>query len=173
MKLNPVIKELLILIFMMIGLIVAAALFIANMRLEFAVHHPYILANWMALTPAAMLMALIVIYIVKEAFYAYHRKFQNLILLSSLFFEIIILLYAIVLTARMIALASGSVIIYPPLSALHDKPLVSHPEPPSPAFVDIFQYFVYAEIILLTALVIFAVITGKNWNINQRENQIQ
>jgi hypothetical protein len=121
--------------------------------------------------PALLLIT--IIYFIKEAFYCYKRRFQNLVLLTSVFFINLILLFCVGLIfniSSQIGVYNHRWTIYPPLSAL-PKALPNNPLNPSPVFNNMLHILLVIQIIFLIILVIIAVITGKNWNTSKREHE--
>jgi len=112
-----------------------------------------------------ILILLSLIYIIKEAFYQYKRRFQNLVLLTTVLFVNIYFLSITKFFAVLFSINCGRT-IYPPLSALHDnRPPVS-----SSDFDERLTNMFYIQIFFLLILVIIAVLTGKNWDTKQSES---
>jgi heme/copper-type cytochrome/quinol oxidase subunit 1 len=121
-----------------------------------------------------VLLLVTVIYLIKEAFYGYKRRFQNLVLLTCFFVVNVILFFGVSFLYN-IASQTGANnrgwIIYPPLSAmprtLPDGSFLS-----SALFSNISHILLFIQIFFLLILVIIAVLTGKNWNVNKREQEL-
>ncbi|MDP9078026.1 MAG: hypothetical protein M3O71_11415 [Bacteroidota bacterium] len=112
-----------------------------------------------------ILILVFVIYIIKEAFYQYRRKPQNIILLLVVFFINIGLLMFIKSLSVMSGLTDNvkGGTLYPPLSALP----AHHSHSTSVRYgslSDIVQILSYTQIFFLALLVIIAILTGRNWN---------
>ena len=120
------------------------------------------------ITGLPVFLLIFIVYIIKEAFYNYRRRLQNLILLTALFFiniESSIFIGSLAKMSKTISQFKGWT-IYPPLSALPTHQPTVAPLQPDP-FSHITQIFFYMQIFFLALLVILAVITGKNWNLNK------
>ena len=112
-----------------------------------------------------VLILLALIYLVKEAFYHYRRKFQNLILLTTVLFVNIYFLSITKFFAVWFSINCGGT-VYPPLSALRDnKPPMS-----SSSFADTLSILFFIQIFFVLLLVIIAFLTGKNWKFKQSES---
>ncbi|WP_094572231.1 hypothetical protein [Mucilaginibacter xinganensis] len=115
-----------------------------------------------------VLLLIFFIYIIKEAFYKYKRRLQNIILLLSLFFiniEVSKFIGSLAVMSKKTSQFNGWT-IYPPLSASSShQPIMAAPQP-NP-FVGITQIIFYLQIFLVALLVILAIVTGKNWNSNK------
>jgi hypothetical protein len=112
-----------------------------------------------------ILILLSLIYIIKEAFYHYKRRFQNLILLVTVLFVNIYFLSITKFFAVFFSISCGRT-VYPPLSAMHDN----RPPLSSSAFEGRLTNLFYIQIFFLVLLVIIAILTGKNWNSKQSES---
>ena len=113
----------------------------------------------------AILILLSLIYLIKEAFHRYRRRFQNIILLITLLVVNIYFLSITKFFAVLFSINCGRT-IYPPLSALHDN----RPPLSSSDFGDRLTDMFYIQIFFLLVLVIIAILTGKNWNAKQSES---
>ncbi len=121
-----------------------------------------------------VLLSMTVVYLIREAFYGYKRRFQNLVLLTSLFMVNAILFFGVSFLYN-IASQTGSNsrgwIIYPPLSAM-PRTLPDGAFLASPLFSNISNILLFIQIFFMLILVIIAVLTGKNWNVNKREQEL-
>jgi heme/copper-type cytochrome/quinol oxidase subunit 1 len=122
--------------------------------------------------PVLLLTA--IIYLIKEAFCGYKRRFQNLVLLTSCFMVNVILIFGVSFlynVASQTGANNRGWIIYPPLSGmpatLPDGAFLA-----STLFSNISHILLFIQIFFLLILVIIAVITGKNWNVNKREQEL-
>ena len=118
-------------------------------------------------TPATIVMApvlllIFIIYIIKEAFYRYRRRPQNIILLIVLFLINILSSMFARLMAKMSVILEQTKggTLYPPLSALPQHLHAIRHKP----FVNFAQIIFFEQIFFLALLVILAIVTGKNWN---------
>jgi hypothetical protein len=168
MKLKTIIIELAILVAVFIATWLSAFWFtgahqIDSPTLDIGLYDTYLVLPWLTIIVQPFLMLITLIYFVKEGFYRYQRKFQNIILLTSNFIFIIYLNKFFSLTGFM---GKGGWTIYPPLSAIpkENKPyqdiLVIH---------HIEQILFFILIIFMLILVISAILTGKNWKIKPYE----
>jgi len=161
MKLNPLIRELLLLITLSLIVIlifcIATSAHSGNKLFDISLHNVYfIIAGRLFIIP--VLLALItVVYIIKEAFYVYKRKFQNIVLLISTLLANIYLLFFVKLSAVLFAINCGRT-VYPPLSALRN----SRPPMSSSNFDDRLTILFYIQIIFLVVLVTISILTGKS-----------
>ncbi|WP_183567250.1 hypothetical protein [Mucilaginibacter sp. SP1R1] len=115
----------------------------------------------------AFLMLTTIVYLLKEGFYHYKRKAQNLILIiANLLF--LIALYPLSTLVNMIPKPAWT--LYPPLSALPKATSLSYNQNVR-AFFFIKQITPGMIIIFMLILVISAILTGKNWNIHKHEHQ--
>ena len=171
MKPKNIIIELLIVLAIAIAssLIVqfAFSVFLGNLSLDIKFHDTYFTAPQSLFLVPFVFLAMLV-YAVKEALYRYKRTFQNLILLTSIFLFNVQLLFYYKIAAKLSILPSGWT-IYPPLSALPQHNLTSHPSP-SP-FRGILEILFYTQIFFAVLLVIIAVLTGKNWKTKNGTNK--
>ena len=171
MNLKPFIKELLLLITIALAVILifwfGSQIYPRNTSFEIALNDTYfIIAGKLFILPV-FLGLIMIIYIVKEAIYFFRRKFQNIVLLiSTLLFNIYLLFFAKFFTVFFAV--NGGRTVYPPLSALRDN------NPPmSLSGVDRrLTILLFIQIFFLIILVIIAILTGKNWNINKREQEL-
>ncbi|MBB6108133.1 hypothetical protein [Mucilaginibacter lappiensis] len=169
MKLKPIITEVIILAVIYIVARLSVPLFIGNTSMDINFNDTYWVINQSAIvilifTVPVFLMLTTVTYLIKEGFYRYKRKVQNLILIVANFLFITVI-YLLSLLFNMIQKAGGT--LYPPLSALpktvspahHDSNVVYTAMQITPALI----------IIFMLILVITAILTGKNWNLNKNE----
>jgi hypothetical protein len=171
MKLKPIITEVIILIIIYIVArlfvpLLAGNIWGGNSALDINVHDTYFVINQsiiatLIFTTPVFLMVVTVIYLIKEGFYRYKRKLPNLILIIANFLFLTVM-YPLSVLVNMIQKAGG--VLYPPLSALpktappiHDDSNTAYTT--MPALI----------IIFMLILVITAILTGKNWNLNKNE----
>jgi len=142
-------------------------------KIDFNLHDTYFVINNTKekIFVFPVLLMLIMVYVIKEAFYGYHRRFQNIVLIAAIFLVNIFLLSCVglfhLVTSKLDGMQRGW-IIYPPLSALPKvRPLnaLQHKS----LFEAAWQILLFMQMFFLVLLVIIAVITGKNWNHYKRE----
>ena len=169
MKLNPLLRELFIFIAIFAAAILLFGFTFARIwakaipGVDFDAN--LIRYGFVLITPL-LVVFITAIYLIKEAFYGYKRKFQNIIILSATFLTNV----AIALVIKLVAIhfaSTGGTTIYPPLSALHDDPSTA-----KLAFDQQRSILLFIQIIFLVLLVIIAVLTGKSWHIKQSETKI-
>ena len=177
MKLETAIKiEIIILMFLAVFLVVLWTTAFGNDTLDITLHDTYfVMTNTKEkIFVFPLLLLITIIYLIKEAFYGYERKFQNLVLLTGIFLINVILLRAVglfhTITAKLDSYTRGWT-IYPPLSALPKTP-PANALPHSSLFQDAWQILLFIQIFFLIILVIIAVLTGKNWNVNKRVQEL-
>lgn len=125
-------------------------------RLEISLQDTYlILSGWQAWIPFSALAT--ITYFIREAFYGYKRRFQNLILITCNLL-LLIQLIGVIRLAYIFSLKGGWT-IYPPLSAL-PQPSAQIPNAPSGG------WFVFCSIILFFILTLMfgTFLAGKSWN---------
>ncbi|HEY8929980.1 MAG TPA: hypothetical protein VIM55_12355 [Mucilaginibacter sp.] len=134
-----------------------------NRQPDFNLHDTYYVSVGGMVMPPVLCFLIFIVYLVKEAFYRYQRRFQNIILLASLAGVNILLLFGANIARRLskdIVPAGDGFTIYPPLSALPK----AQPPAGSPNLLDhYFEILLYTQIFFLVMLVIVAVVTGLNW----------
>jgi len=165
MKLKPFLIELAILIAAV--LLVRLVVFFGRVQFDINLHDTYVVSS-APIIGLPVFLLIFVIYIIKEAFYRYKRRLQNLILLIALFIINIELSKFIGSLAKMSKTVSQfkGWTVYPPLSALPShQPTVTPPQ--LDPFSPISQIFFYMQIFFMALLVILAIVTGKNWNTNK------
>jgi len=169
MKLKPVITEVIILLVIYIAARLSISLFIGNTSLDINFNDTYWVISQSVIvilifTAPVFLMLTTITYLIKEGFYRYKRKLQNLILIVANFLFLTVM-YPLSVLVNMIQKAGGT--LYPPLSAL--------PKTVSPAHHDSNVLYIFMQItpaliiIFMLILVITAILTGKNWNLNKNE----
>jgi len=166
MKAKPVIIELVILTITAVIVCWFLGVF-SDVKYDINLHDTYFVLIGRIIALPVLCFLIFVVYLAKEGFYRYRRRFQNIILLLSTFCINILLLigfnFARQLTAEIKPSQNGWT-IYPPLSAL---PKVPANVPLTLPFEYFFNVFMYTQIFFLLLLVIVAVVTGKNWNPNK------
>ncbi|MCO5946304.1 hypothetical protein [Mucilaginibacter flavidus] len=172
MKAKPLIIELVILI--VVSSLTTAMLFwvtgfhkVYGPAIDIPLHDAYFTFATKTILLPALSILIFIVYAVKEAFYRYCRRLQNLILLSSIILINICFPFGFNLVRGLAAEMRPSPngwTIYPPLSAL---PKVQPNIPKEMPFEHFFNVFAYTQIFFILLLVIVAVITGKNWNPNK------
>ena len=173
MKPKLIVKEiaLLLAVFILLWLIVfkiSGAAKLSSPSFEINLHDTYFVMRWTSLVVIPFLIVTTFIYLIREAFFRYRRRLQNLILLLSTF---ILNLYLLRLSQFAFYIASQSSessnwTVYPPLSGLpklHQQP--SH-------FNEILQILTYIPILFIVILVIVAILVGKNWKYNNEKTQL-
>ncbi|NHA06567.1 hypothetical protein G7092_22350 [Mucilaginibacter sp. HC2] len=169
MKLKPIITEVIILI----AIYLATRLFVpflagsweGNASLDINLHDTYFVIDWSVIIIPVFLMLTTIIYLVKESFYCYKRRLQNLILIIANFLFLLII-YPLSALLNMIPKPDWT--IYPPLSALPNG-VISTADKGENILYFIKQITPALIIIFMLILVITAILTGKNWNLNKNE----
>ena len=120
-----------------------------------------------------VLLFVTLVYLIKEAFHTYMRRFQNVVLLTSVFLANMVFIYFISffhgIVSQMIGNDQAGWTIYPPLSAIPRKfPYQKFPE--TSVIHSHWQVLFSIQIFFLVLLVIIAILTGKNWNAKQSES---
>ncbi len=169
MKLKPIITEVIILIVIYL----ATRLFVpflagsweGNASLDINLHDTYFVIDWSVIIIPVFLMLTTIIYLVKESFYRYKRRRQNLILIIANFLFLLII-YPLSALLNMIPKPGWT--IYPPLSALPNG-VISTADKGENILYFIKQATPIVIIIFMLILVITAILTGKNWNWNKNE----
>ncbi|SHN18431.1 hypothetical protein SAMN05216524_106204 [Mucilaginibacter sp. OK098] len=163
MKLKPFLIELAILIASIL-LVHLLVIFFGRTQFDINLHDTYVVSSGSIISLPVFLLIFIV-YIIKEAFYRYKRRLQNLILLTALFFinmEVSTFVGSVTQMSKTVSQFKGWT-VYPPLSALPSHQPAVVPLQPDP-FSRISEIFFYMQIFFLALLVILAIVTGKNWN---------
>ncbi|SDP87417.1 hypothetical protein SAMN05428975_3243 [Mucilaginibacter sp. OK268] len=122
----------------------------------------YFVIKRSTITIPAFLLLTTVTYLIAEFFYRYKRRLQNLILIIANFL-FLITLYPFSTLLNLVPKPGWT--IYPPLSALPK----STPDQEMNTFYFIKQMTPVLVIIFMLILVITAILTGKNWNLNKHE----
>jgi len=155
-------------------LIVSWTISFGNDAIDMNFHDTYLVVEGtkekILVFPLLLLIALV--YLIKEAFYAYRRRFQNVVLLSSIILINAVLTYLVSFFHGIITQLigdRGGWTIYPPLSAIPRK-LPDQKFPDTSTFHSTWQVVFYIQIFFLLLLVIIAFLTGKNWNAKQSES---
>jgi heme/copper-type cytochrome/quinol oxidase subunit 1 len=167
MKPKPIIKEIILLVsvFLIIWLIAFCITGTIKLNREFSInlHDTYFVIAWSRLIVVPYLFIVSVIYLVREAFFKYNRRLQNIMLLVTLLLIIVILLGIDSFISTLAPQTSGWT-IYPPLSALPQQNVQ-----PAPLITATLQILFYLQIFFILLLVIVAILTGKNWkSINEK-----
>jgi hypothetical protein len=170
MKLKPFLIEIAIIT----ALVLLARLLIilfGNAPLDINRHDTYVVSSGFIIGLPTLLLIFIV-YIIKEGFFRYGRRLQNVILLIVIFVINIELSKYIEAVATLSKTINGfnRLTIYPPLSALPTHPPIVAAPSPSP-FGNMAQALFFLQIFFLVLMVIIAVLTGKNWNHNKNASQ--
>ena len=172
MKPKPIIKELSLLAFLLVAVIVgfwvATSINSSNSSFDIELHDIYFSFSVRVIFMPFFLLLVTLVYLIKEAFHGYRRMFQNFVLLISLVLINLYLLFIAKFAGITTSFKPGWT-IYPPLSAL-PKAVPGSILTPSPIFKNMWEIVLSAQIFFLLLLVIIAVITGKNWNPNKSEN---
>lgn len=110
------------------------------------------------------LVLLIIIFLVKETYHHFKYRFPNLILLTAIFLLNVLIFDAMQRAVKYIPLTS-SWTIYQPLPALPK----TESSPVTNLLITQFLHILfYIELVFMALLVIVAILTGKNWNNNER-----
>lgn len=163
MKLKPFLIELAILIAAVLLVHLLVILF-GRTQFDINLHDTYVVSSG-AIISLPVFLLIFIVYIIKEAFYRYKRRLQNIILLIALFFinmEVSKFIGSLAKMSKTVSQFKGWT-IYPPLSALPSHQPIVLPTQPDP-FSHISEIFFYMQIFFLALLVILAIVTGKNWN---------
>ena len=169
MKLKPIITEVIILAPIYIATRLSGPFLTAswggNSALDINLHDTYFVIDRSVINIPVFLMLTTIIYLIKEGFYRYKRRLQNLILIIANFLFLIVV-YPFSVLLNMIPKPGWT--IYPPLSALPKA------EPPYEQKMEntlyaIKQGTLIVIIIFMLILVITAILIGKNWNSNKNE----
>jgi len=167
MKPKPIIKEIILLVFVFLIIWLIAFCITGTIKLnrEFSInlHDTYFVIAWPRLIIVPYLFIVTIIYLVREAFFKYNRRLQNIILLVALLLIIVILLILNRFISNIAPETSGWT-IYPPLSALPKQQAQA-----APLITASLQILFYLQIFFILLLVIVAILTGKNWkSINEK-----
>jgi len=112
--------------------------------------------HWSSLVIPILSIVIALLYLIREAFFKYRRRLQNLILLFSTFFLNLYLFRFIQFASAFIATQTLGWSIYPSLSALPK----AHPQPPQSE--NILNVLTYIPIPFMLILVIVGILVGKN-----------
>ena len=170
MKPKLIIKEILILssIFILVWLTIykiTGSRSLVNLILDINLHDSYFVIHGSSLIPLSSTV-IALLYLIREAFFRYRRRLQNLILLFSTFLLNLSLLRFIQFVSAYIATQTLGWSIYPPLSALPK----AHPQPPQSEKV--LQILTYIPIPFMVILVIVGILVGKNWKFGNEKAQL-
>lgn len=115
--------------------------------------------SWQNLIFAPFLLLTLLVYAIRAAINRFKNQLQNLILIASDFLFVIILIKTYAFLSR---IDSNSA-----LTILKGRPQPANTHPVN--WLE--QTLLVSVIIFLSILVITAMLTGKNWNLNKNENQ--
>jgi len=171
MKPKLIVKEIVLVsaIFVLIWLImfkISGAARLLNPSLEINLHDTYFVMQWSSLIVLPFLLVTTFTYLIREAFFKYRRRIQNIVLLLSTFLlNLYLLRFTQFATAYIASLTLGWT-IYPPLSALpkaHPQPFQSEKS---------LQALTYIPIPFMLILVIVAILVGKNWKFGDEKAKL-
>jgi len=171
MKPKTFIKEILLVALLLVAVIiifwVATSVKFGNSPFDIELHDLYFsIAGKMLVLPAFLLVSMVV-YLIKEAFYKYQRRIQNIILLISTFGVNVYVLFFLKFLAILFSINCGGT-VYPPLSAMHDsRPLMS-----SSSFDNRLTTLFYIQLIFLVILVFVSILAGNSLNNTKNEHQV-
>ena len=124
MKLTPLIKELLLIALIATSVILMfwfySQVYMGNTAFDIALNDTWFIIMKRLFVIPALLLLIAIVYSIKESFYYYRRRFQNMILLTSIFLINIELLLCNRIAAKMSARVSGWT-IYPPSFSITQK----------------------------------------------------
>jgi hypothetical protein len=174
MKWKPILIELGILLGIFILALVFSLLFtgtlFGNAALDINMHDTYFVGkfSWWIVTFPPFFVLVLLIYLIRAVVGHFSNSIVNIAVTSGIFFNVLVLLrvYKSFLVIENRIRSSAIVTLYPPLSALNDV------QKPVKDFRDSepFSHVIFVILIVfLVLLVVSAVITGKNWNINKHE----
>lgn len=145
--------------------------YVSNTALDIDMHDTYFVIQPTPIILTASLLLTTLVYLIKEGFKHYKRRFQNIILLTANFLFLVKLYPYTVFTST---LSAPGWTVYPPLSALgKNAPPISN-ELYHHLFVLMLikQILPFVVVLFMLILVITAVITGKNWHTQPHEQTI-
>lgn len=137
-----------------------------NPILDINFHDTYFVIHGLSLAVPLFLIIITSLYLIREAFFLYRRRLQNLILLFSTFLLNLYLLRLIQFFSAFLATQTLGWSIYPPLSTLPK----AHPRPSQSE--NIFNVLTYIPIPFMLILVIVAILVGKNWKYGDEKTQL-
>ncbi len=178
MKWKPILTEIGILLGIFILALAFSLLFTStlfgNAALDINMHDTYFVGkfSWWIVTFPPFFVLVLLIYLIRAIAGHFSNRMVNIALTAGMFFNVLVLLRVyksfLVIENMIRSSASGSITLYPPLSALKDvqKP-IKHLQDSEP-----FSHVIFIILIVfLVLLVVSAILTGKNWNINKHELQ--
>ena len=168
MKPKPIIIEVLIVASIFVITWFLFTHYVSNTALDIDMHDTYFVIQPAPIILTAGLLLTTLVYLIKEGFRHYKRRFQNIILLIANFL-LLVKLYPFTVFAS--TLSSPGWTIYPPLSALPKNiPLISEKLYHHLFVLSLIkQTLPFIVVLFMLILVITAVITGKNWHTQPHE----
>ncbi|SDE15550.1 hypothetical protein SAMN05216464_104158 [Mucilaginibacter pineti] len=142
--------------------------YVSNTTLDIDMKDTYFVIQPAPIILTAGLLIITLVYLIKEGFKRYKRRFQNIILLVANFL-VLVKLYPYTVFAS--TLSSPGWTIYPPLSALGKNipPISEKLYHHLFVLMLIKQILPFIVVLFMLILVITAVITGKNWHTQPHE----
>jgi heme/copper-type cytochrome/quinol oxidase subunit 1 len=139
--------------------------------LDIQLHDTYFVIDRSTIILPVSLLLITLIYLVKEGFAGYKRRFQNLILVTADFLSLV---WLYPLSVFINSLPQPGWTIYPPLSALPNAvPRVDDQAGGYPLIINGIKHFIpIVLIVFMLILVASSFLTGKNWNAKPHEQNI-
>jgi len=139
--------------------------------LDIQLHDTYFVIDRSTIILPVSLLLITLIYLIKEGFSGYKRRFQNLILVTANFLSLIWLYH---LSVFIKLLPQPGWTIYPPLSALPNAvPRIDDQAGGYPLIINSIKHFIpIVLIVFMLILVASSFLTGKNWNAKPHEQNI-
>lgn len=172
MKMKAIFIELALLAVVVVAIWLVGTLLVDKQGLSINLHDTYFVITRPTVVVLPMPVILLLIYLLREAFYGYKRRLQNLILLSVNVLSIISTIFALKLVtlffppaalAKLSPVANGWT-IYPPLSAQPQIAQAATYWNYPWLLIHLTDILTGAILLFVLILVIISVITGKNWN---------